>query len=131
MGADRRTRDAVLGRSGALSASGAAKNLADMGAVVRGVNDQPSPAEIAADDDAPVTSGSVHSYPMSAPALAELQNRSAHYGIPGAAPGGGDKVARAEFGAPTPHLVVKIKRKSLARRESFQAFEPFSGVRSV
>jgi len=48
MGADRQTREALLGPSGALSASAAARNLAEIGAVVLGVNDQPAADEVAA-----------------------------------------------------------------------------------
>ena len=54
VGADRQTRQALLGPSGALSAgaAGATRSLADIGAVVQGVNDQPAPDQLDADNGA-------------------------------------------------------------------------------
>ncbi len=98
LGADRQTREALLGPSGALSARAADKNLAEMGAVVQGVNDA-SLVEASADADnsAPI-SGPVSSYPLSAAALADQQSRAARYGgLDGAARlGGGNLVASVE-----------------------------------
>jgi hypothetical protein len=68
MGADRQTRDALLGPYGALSASAVTQNLLGLGAVVQGVNDQPSVEEIA-DVDSTERTGPIQSYPLSAAAL--------------------------------------------------------------
>jgi UPF0755 protein len=104
MGADRQTREALLGPSGALSASAAARNLAEIGAVVLGVNDQPAADEVAAADQTGAVNGPVQTYPLSAAALADQQSRAARYGAPDAAPGGAGKMmASADIAAPAPH----------------------------
>ena len=102
MGADRQTREALLGPSGALSAGASARSLADIGAVVQGVNDQPAvDVTAAAADDGAATTGPIQSYPMSAGALADQQSRAARYGAQGALPDGGVKVmASADIAAP-------------------------------
>jgi UPF0755 protein len=100
MGADRQTREALLGPSGTLSAGASASNLAQIGAIVQGVNDQPDVAETAPDDQTAAMSGPVQTYPLSAAALADQQNRAARYG----APGGAAKImASADIAAPAPH----------------------------
>jgi UPF0755 protein len=88
VGADRQTRQALLGPSGTLSAgaTGATRSLADIGAVVQGVNDQPAPDQLDADNGAAATTGPIQSYPLSAAALAEQQARAARYGVQGVAP---------------------------------------------
>jgi len=98
LGADRQTREALLGPGGALSADAAAKNLAQMGAVVLGVNDEPPADEIAAADNSAATSGPISSYPLSATALADQQSRAARYGGVDAARslGGGNVLASAD-----------------------------------
>jgi UPF0755 protein len=78
MGADRQTRDALLGPSGSLSSP--VKNLEDLGAVVQGVNDQDILGQTAGDDgSAGAASGPMQSYPLSAAAAADQQNRAARY----------------------------------------------------
>jgi UPF0755 protein len=106
LGADRQTREALLGPSGALSARAADKNLAEMGAVVQGVNDA-SLVEASADaDNSVATSGPISSYPLSAAALADQQSRAARYcGLDGAAKlSGGNLVASVE--TPTATLLA-------------------------
>jgi UPF0755 protein len=95
IGADRQTRESLLGPSGALSANanGGAKSLADMGAVVEGVNDAPAVYANAAEDNAAPAGGPLQSYPLSAAAFADQQARAARYGVAGAAaPDAGAKV---------------------------------------
>jgi hypothetical protein len=96
MDAGRQTRQVLWSASGSLSASAAAENLADIGAVVQGVNDQ-----LAGEDSAPATSGPIQSYPMSAAAVTDLQNRAARYGAQGVPDGGAILVASADV--PPPH----------------------------
>ena len=104
MGADRQTREALLGPSGTLSAGASASNLAQIGAIVQGVNDQPAAGETAPDDQTAAISGPVQTYPLSAAALAAQQNRAARYGAPDVRPGGGAKImASADIAAPAPH----------------------------
>jgi UPF0755 protein len=91
VGADRQTRQALLGPSGSLSAGASVRSLADIGAVVQGVNDQPPAAPPEAAVDA-ATVGPIQSYPLSPAALAEQQSRAARYGAQGALPDGGVKV---------------------------------------
>jgi UPF0755 protein len=107
MGADRQMREALLGPSGALSAAvnTGARSLADIGAVVEGVNDEPAVIANVTDDNAPAASGPLQSYPLSAAALADQQSRAARYGVLEAVtPDGGAKmVASADIVAPTAH----------------------------
>ena len=95
IGADRQIRDALLGPSGALSASvnSVAKSLADIGAVVEGVNDEPAViANLPDDNGAPAAAGPLQTYPLSAVALADQQSREARYGaLQAAAPAAGAK----------------------------------------
>jgi UPF0755 protein len=116
LGADRQTREALLGPSGALLAA-AAKNLEQMGAVVRGVNDQPAADEIAAADNSAATTGPISSYPLSASALADQQSRAARYGGVDAAPnlGGSNVLASADLAAAAP--------RAGARPRAFDASE--------
>ncbi len=84
LGADRQTRQALLGPSGALSTG--AVNLEQMGLVVQGVNDQQIVSQDVESDDSAATTGPVSSYPLSAAALADQQSRAARYGDAGASP---------------------------------------------
>src|SRR6202035_3039806 len=79
IGGGRQTREALLGPSGALSAgvNSGAKSLADIGAVVEGVNDEPPVVATLPDDNAATASGPLQTYPMSAAALADQQSRAA------------------------------------------------------
>jgi UPF0755 protein len=118
LGADRQTREALLGPGGALSVGAAAKNLAQMGAVVLGVNDEPPADEVAAADNAGATGGPISSYPLSAAALADQQSRAARYGGVEAARslGGADVLASADA-APT------TAPRAGARAHAFDASE--------
>jgi len=104
LGADRQTREALLGPSGALLTHAADKNLADMGVVVQGVNDAALLEASADADNSTATSGPISSYPLSAAALADQQSRAARYGaLDGAAKlGGGNLVASIDAPAATP-----------------------------
>jgi UPF0755 protein len=95
LGADRLTREALLGAGGALSrgASATTRNLAEIGAVVQGVNDEPAAEPAGGDDGAP------QSYPLSPTALADQQSREARYGTPAVAADPGRRVASAESSA--------------------------------
>jgi UPF0755 protein len=119
IGADRQMRQVLLGPSGALSVSASARNLEDIGAVVRGVNDLPPVAAAdppVADDNGAATTGPIQSYPLSPAALAEQQSRAARYAAQSALPVGGAKVmASADASAPAPH--------SAARPRAFDASE--------
>jgi UPF0755 protein len=99
IGADRQTREALLGPNGALTAGASAQNIADIGAVVQGVNDETPRVDLAdLGGDADAT-GPVQSYPLSASALADQQSRAARYG---ALPVGGARVmASADIAVPT------------------------------
>jgi UPF0755 protein len=99
IGADRQTREALLGPNGALTAGASAQNIADIGAVVQGVNDETTRVDLAdLGGDADAT-GPVQSYPLSASALADQQSRAARYG---ALPVGGARVmASADIAVPT------------------------------
>jgi len=91
MGADRETRDALLGPRGSLSST-AIKNLEDIGAVVQGVNDQDILGQTVSDDSsAAAPSGPMQTYPLSAAAAADQQNRAARYaGVEASASGDPD-----------------------------------------
>lgn len=80
LGGDRQTREALLGPRGVLSARAADSNLAAMGAVVQGVNDELLLEASADPDNGAATSGPISSYPLSAAAMADQQSRSARYG---------------------------------------------------
>jgi hypothetical protein len=78
LGADRQTREALLGPNGPLSVNATGRNLVDIGIVVQGVNDEmldeaPAPGEA-------TVSGPIQSYPLSATALADQRARAARYG---------------------------------------------------
>ncbi|WP_246731798.1 endolytic transglycosylase MltG [Methylocapsa sp. S129] len=104
VGADRQTREALLGPSGPLSAGASTRSLADIGAVVQGVNDQSAvDATTAAADDGAATTGPIQSYPMSAAALADQQSREARYGAaPGALSDSGAKMMASADAAAAP-----------------------------
>jgi peptidoglycan lytic transglycosylase G len=101
VGADRQMREALLGAGGALSAgaNAATRNLAEIGAVVQGVNDQRASEPAAGGDGA--AADPAQTYPMSPTAIADQRSREARYGFPGAQAGEAAKVmASAEAGAP-------------------------------
>ena len=102
LGADRQTREALLGPSGSLSAGGdrATRNLADIGAVVQGVNDEQVVDQTASDSAA--AAGPMRTFPMSATALADQQSRAARYGEAGAHADGPRQMASADNTAPPP-----------------------------
>jgi hypothetical protein len=103
MGADRLMRDALLGPNGALSASNATRSLAELGAVVQGVNDQPAVDESADADSSAATRGQIESYPLSVAAQADQQKRTVRYGVTDAATNGGiNAVAGANLMAAAP-----------------------------
>ena len=94
MGADRLMRDALLGPNGALSAGNATKSLAELGAVVQGVNDQPA-ADESADADSSAAIRGIESY--------DQQKRTVRYGVTDAATNGGiNAVAGANLMAAAP-----------------------------
>jgi UPF0755 protein len=102
MDAWRQTREAMWGSERARFVGTTVENLAKNGPVVQGVNDQPAADEIAA-ADAPAASGPIQSYPMSAAATADLQNRAALYGVRAGAPSGSASVmANADLAAAPP-----------------------------
>jgi UPF0755 protein len=61
------------------------RNLADLGIVVAGVNDQDADPDLTAQDPGAVPGGAIQSYPMSGAALAEQRAREARYGVAEAA----------------------------------------------
>jgi hypothetical protein len=94
LGADRQALNAMFGPSGALSAgvSTGTRSLADIGAVVEGVNDEPAVENLPDDNGAPAAAGQLQTYPLSAAALADQQSREARYGaLQAAAPAAGAK----------------------------------------
>ncbi len=98
-----RKREALLGAGGALTAAKlAGKSVEDLGAVVTGVNDQPSVVSFVG-DDAPTTGADVASAPMSAASLGDLRLREARFGE-GAA---GDTPASAAV-APVAPLAANV-----------------------
>jgi UPF0755 protein len=102
VGGERQTREALLGPSGTLSSGATVRGLADIGAVVQGVNDQPAPEELNA-DNGPAATGPIQSYPLSAAALAEQQTRAARYGAQDVVPpadNGVRVIANADTAAP-------------------------------
>jgi UPF0755 protein len=115
VGADRQTRQALLGPNGSLSAGASVRSLADIGAVVQGVNDQPPAAPPEAADDA-ATAGPIQSYPLSPAALAEQQSRAARYGAQGVAPDSGVKIMASAEASPT-------LRSAAPRPRAFDASE--------
>jgi UPF0755 protein len=115
VGADRQTRQALLGPNGALSAGASVRSLADIGAVVQGVNDQPPAAPPEAADDV-ATAGPIQSYPLSPAALAEQQSRAARYGAQGVAPDSGVKIMASAEASPT-------LRSAAPRPRAFDASE--------
>jgi UPF0755 protein len=117
VGADRQTRQALLGPSGSLVAGASVRSLADIGTVVQGVNDQPPAAPPESGVEAAST-GSIQSYPLSAAALAEQQSRAARYGAQGALPDGGVKVVASADAALSP-----TGRSSAPRPRAFDASE--------
>jgi UPF0755 protein len=115
VGADRQTRQALLGPNGSLSAGASVRSLADIGAVVQGVNDQPPAAPPEAADDV-ATAGPIQSYPLSPAALAEQQSRAARYGAQGVAPDSGVKIMASAEASPT-------LRSAAPRPRAFDASE--------
>jgi UPF0755 protein len=99
LGADRQMREALLGPNGALLAGASARSIADIGAIVQGVNDQASAIEVADGDDGAGTTGQVQTYPLSPSALADQQSRAARYGV--LSNGGPRIMASADIVAPT------------------------------
>jgi len=78
LGETRRVRDALLGAGGALSSGAVSgKTAEELGVVVTGVNDAPTGAAFAQDDDA--GPDSVTKVPVSAAALADQKARAARY----------------------------------------------------
>jgi UPF0755 protein len=116
MDADR-SLDSLWRPSAALAPGAAAENLADVGAVVQGVNDQPA-ADVAADDQPTATAGPVQTYPLSTAALSDQQRRAARYGAQGIAPGGVNIMASADVAATVP-----AQRAAGARPRAFDASE--------
>jgi UPF0755 protein len=99
LGADRQMREALLGPNGALLAGASARSIADIGAIVQGVNDQATAIEVADGDDGAGTTGQVQTYPLSPSALADQQSRAARYGV--LSNGGPRIMASADIVAPT------------------------------
>lgn len=118
VGADRQTRQALLGPSGTITTGAGAKSLADIGAVVEGVNDEPAAPPVDA-ADANTATGAIQSYPLSQAALAEQQSREARYGSQGVMPADNSaKVmasvdASAHPGAPRPRAFDASEGTSL------------------
>jgi UPF0755 protein len=103
-------RDALLGPNGALSAGNATKSLAELGAVVQGVNDQPA-ADESADADSSAAIRGIESY--------DQQKRTVRYGVTDAATNGGiNAVAGANLMAAAPPA-----------RERSHAFDASEGTR--
>ena len=93
-------REALLGAGGALSAgaNAATRNLAEIGAVVQGVNDQQAEAAGGGDGAA---ADPAQTYPMSPTAIADQRSREARYGVAAAPTGEVARVmASAEAGGP-------------------------------
>jgi hypothetical protein len=107
-GADGLLREALFASNGALSAAAVARNLAEMGAVVESVNDQPAFDPVAEADISPATTDPIPSYPLSAAALADQKDRAARYA-------GADILASVDL-APTPS-------QAAARPRAFDASE--------
>jgi UPF0755 protein len=122
IGADRQTREALLGPSGALSAgvNAGARSLADIGAVVEGVNDEPAVVANLTDDIAPAASGPLQSYPLSAAALADQRSRTARYGALEAVTSDGGGAAKLMASA---DIVAPTTRGISARPRAFDASE--------
>jgi UPF0755 protein len=94
LGADRQALNAMFGPSGALSFGfiSKARSLADIGAVVEGVNDEPAVVNLSDDNGAPAAAGPLQTYPLSAAELADQQSREVRYGaLQAAAPAAGAK----------------------------------------
>jgi hypothetical protein len=83
LGADRQTRDALLGPDGALSANAVGRNLTDGGIIVQGVNDE-NLSEAPAASDAP-TVGPAQGHPPPAQGLADQHSSTARFGAGSAA----------------------------------------------
>jgi UPF0755 protein len=115
-GAGRQAREALLGPKGTLSTGSNVKSLADIGAVVEGVNDQ-LPTDPAETDNSGAT-GPIQSYPLSPSALAEQQSRAALYGAQGVVTRGETKIA-----ASTPIGAAQPNRPAGARPHAFDASE--------
>jgi hypothetical protein len=98
MGVNRQTRDTLFGPRGALSASlgPASGDLAAIGAVVQGVNDQDTVETAAAAESYAAATGPMQTYPMSAAALADQQSRAVRYGALSGQPDGAKLLASAE-----------------------------------
>jgi UPF0755 protein len=81
LGAERQTLNSMFGPSGALSVgfNSNARSLADLGAVVEGVNDEPAIVANLAGDNGLAASGPLQTYPLSPAALADQQSRAARY----------------------------------------------------
>jgi UPF0755 protein len=80
LGADRQARASVMNKLAEPT-----RNLADLGIVVAGVNDQDADPDLTAQDPGAVPGGAIQSYPMSGAALAEQRAREARYGVAEAA----------------------------------------------
>jgi UPF0755 protein len=117
MGADRQTRQALLGPNGMLSGNAGVRGLADLGAVVEGVNDEPAPGPSDALGYAAAAGAPIQSYPMSAAALADQHSREARYGGLAAAPDAGVKVMASADAA------TQTDRPGSARPRAFDASE--------
>jgi hypothetical protein len=115
-GAGRQAREALLGPKGTLSTGSNVKSLADIGAVVEGVNDQ-QPLDPVETDNTGAT-GPIQSYPLSPSALAEQQSRAALYGAQGVVTKSDTKVA-----ASAPIGTAQPTRPAGARPRAFDASE--------
>jgi hypothetical protein len=106
LGARWQASTGILGPTGPLGGiSKEAKSLADFGAIIEGVSDDPG-GDPAGSNDNPASGGPVASYPLSAAALSELQARSAQYAQSGTL--ASDKMsAPATAGAATPAAAMR------------------------
>ena len=89
----------MLGPNGVLSA-GAARSLADIGAVVQGVNDEQAVETAAADEVARGGRTGPDLSHVCGSRLADLQSRAARYGARRASRAGGDVMASADAAPP-------------------------------
>jgi UPF0755 protein len=115
-GAGRQAHEALLGPTGTLSTGTNVKSLADIGAVVEGVNDQ-LPLDPVATNDSGVK-GPIQSYPLSPSALAEQQSRAALYGAQGVVAKSDTKVATS-----APMGTAQSNHPTGARSRAFDASE--------
>jgi len=81
VGAQRQAIQSLLGPTGSLTrAVEGARTIADSGAIIEGVNDQPADNIMALGDDPGPSGAPVASWPLSPAALADQQARSVRYG---------------------------------------------------